>query len=180
MTLEVADECTQKEIDVIGLGCSKESFTEHSEVEKLIDELRTLFVAQYEEYRPHLIQHLVDRKVIHWDTALHQMTFLDPESMKLILFTQILPRCSNPELYLRHGSILASGKVISALCQVAKDHQRRLPDELGDAAMESITQTCIDILEERFWRSFGGDQMRIAVCHFIQDLVRGVSCCWTL
>ncbi len=115
-------------------------------------------MAQYEEYRPHLIQHLVDRKVIHWDTvirqltsqvvqlnlliylqllirmfiqALHQMTFLDPESMKLILSTQILPRCTNPELYLRHGSILASGKVISALCQVAKDHQRRLPDELG-------------------------------------------------
>lgn len=43
-------------------------------------------------------------------------------------------------------------------------------DPLGDAAMESITQTCIDILEERFWRSFGGDPMRIAVCHFIQDL----------
>ena len=60
------------------------------------------------------------------------MTFLDPESMKLILSTQILPRCTNLELYLRHGSsILASGKVISALCQVAKDHQRRLPDELG-------------------------------------------------
>jgi hypothetical protein len=63
--------------------------------------------------------------------ALHQITFLDPESMKVILSTQILPRCTNPELYLRHGSILASGKVISALCQVAKDHQRRLPDELG-------------------------------------------------
>ncbi|EFX85430.1 hypothetical protein DAPPUDRAFT_99071 [Daphnia pulex] len=135
--------------------------------------LLSLFVAQYEEYRPHLIQHLVDRKVIHWDTALHQMTFLDPESMKLILSTQILPRCTNPELYLRHGSILASGKVISALCQVTKDHQRRLPDELGDAAMEYITQTCIDILEERFWRSFGGDPMRIAVCHFIQDLSSG-------
>lgn len=41
MTLEVADECTEKEIYVIWLGCSKESFTEHSEVEKLIDELRT-------------------------------------------------------------------------------------------------------------------------------------------
>lgn len=63
--------------------------------------------------------------------ALHQMTFLDPESMKFILSTQILPRCTNPELYLRHGSILASGKVISALCQVAKDHRRRLADELG-------------------------------------------------
>ncbi len=39
--------------------------------------------------------------------------------------------------------------------------------------MESITTTCVDILEERFWRSFGGDQMRIAVCHFIQDLSSG-------
>ncbi|EFX77015.1 hypothetical protein DAPPUDRAFT_248359 [Daphnia pulex] len=39
--------------------------------------------------------------------------------------------------------------------------------------MESITQTCIDILEERFWRSFGGDPMRIAVCYFIQDLSSG-------
>jgi hypothetical protein len=39
--------------------------------------------------------------------------------------------------------------------------------------MEFITQTCIDILEERFWRSFGGDQIAIAVCHFIQDLSSG-------
>ena len=27
----------------------------------------SLFVAQYEEYRPHLVQHLVDRKIVHWD-----------------------------------------------------------------------------------------------------------------
>ena len=26
----------------------------------------SLFVAQYEEYRPHLVQHLVERKVVHW------------------------------------------------------------------------------------------------------------------
>ena len=60
------------------------------------------------------------------------MTFLNPESMKVILSNQILPRCTNPELYLRHGSILASGKVINALCQVAKDHQRRAADEFGN------------------------------------------------
>lgn len=40
MTLEIADEGAEKEVDVIGLGCSKESFTEHQEVEKLIDELK--------------------------------------------------------------------------------------------------------------------------------------------
>lgn len=40
MTLEVADETIEKDVDVVGLGCSKESFTEHSEVSKLIDELK--------------------------------------------------------------------------------------------------------------------------------------------
>lgn len=39
--------------------------------------------------------------------------------------------------------------------------------------MEAIIKTCGDILEERYWRSFGGDQMRIAVCHFVEDLSLG-------
>lgn len=34
-----ADENVEKEENVIGLGCSKESFTEHEEVERLIEEL---------------------------------------------------------------------------------------------------------------------------------------------
>jgi hypothetical protein len=46
-------------------------------------------------------------------------------------------------------------------------------DLSGDALIEFIIQTCVGILEERFWRSFGGDQMRVAVCHFIQDLSSG-------
>lgn len=36
--------------------------------------LFSLFVAQYDEYRPHLIQHLVDRKIAHWDTVIRQLT----------------------------------------------------------------------------------------------------------
>ena len=121
------------------------------------------------------------------------MTSLDPEHIKVILLNQILPRCTNPELYLRHGSILASGKIINALCRLAKNNQRTSADELGSTIlypirpitlyycnrtpgqelMETIVQTCGDILEERFWRIFGGDQIRVAVCHFIEDLSLG-------
>lgn len=43
----------------------------------------------------------------------------------------------------------------------------------GQELTEAIIQTCGDILEERFWRSFGGDQMRVSVCHFIEDLSSG-------
>ena len=39
--------------------------------------------------------------------------------------------------------------------------------------MQNIAQTCTDLLEERFWRSFGGDQMRVACSQFMQNLSHG-------
>ena len=31
-------------------------------------------MAQYDEYRPHLIEHLVKRKIMHWDIVIRQLT----------------------------------------------------------------------------------------------------------
>ena len=39
MSGEITEESVDKEVDVIGLGCSKEAFTEHEEVLSLIDKL---------------------------------------------------------------------------------------------------------------------------------------------
>lgn len=39
MSIEMTEENADKEVDVIGLGCSKEAFTEHEEVQVLIDKL---------------------------------------------------------------------------------------------------------------------------------------------
>ena len=39
MAVEMSEDTGDREIDVLGLGCSKETFTEHEEVVKLIDEL---------------------------------------------------------------------------------------------------------------------------------------------
>ena len=36
--------------------------------------LYSVFVAQYEEYRLCLIQHLVERKIMHWDANIRQLT----------------------------------------------------------------------------------------------------------
>lgn len=70
--------------------------------------------------------------------ALNQMTFLDPCYVKIILAKQILPRCTVSELYLRHGSILASGKVINALCRVASDKQQPLEEYFGSISLIHI------------------------------------------
>lgn len=81
VSMEV-DNSAGREIDVLGLGCSKESFTEHSEIVKLIDEVVindkdsqiakknwqrfTFILDQYQE-QPHLIdpflEHVLNRIV---------------------------------------------------------------------------------------------------------------------
>ncbi|EFX63738.1 hypothetical protein DAPPUDRAFT_118891 [Daphnia pulex] len=67
----------------------------------------SLFVAQYEEYRPHLIQHLVDRKVIHWDTVIRQLT------------SQVLTNTSQPDL-------LEADLIRSVLHAVAKQSTEQI------------------------------------------------------
>ena len=39
--------------------------------------------------------------------------------MKDILLVKVLPNCTQSDLHLRHGSILASGQIINAICRVA-------------------------------------------------------------
>ena len=34
----------------------------------------SLFVSQYDEYRNYLIDHLVERKIMHWDPAIRLLT----------------------------------------------------------------------------------------------------------
>ncbi len=44
---------------------------------------------------------------------------------------------------------------------------------LGEASVETIIRVCGHLLEERFWRSHGGDQMRVACSRYVEDLSRG-------
>lgn len=54
----------------------------------------SLFVARFEEYRPYLIQHLVERKMSHWDTVIRQLTakvvFHNDCSVACLLFKTML------------------------------------------------------------------------------------------
>jgi hypothetical protein len=44
---------------------------------------------------------------------------------------------------------------------------------LGETTMSSIIKVCSDVMNERFWRGFGGDLMRLAVCHLAEHLSLG-------
>ena len=93
MSIEMEDSGTGREVDVIGLGCSKEAFTEHEEVCKIIDEIPSLttdsqqakrnwqrfsFVLDQYQEQPHLIDpHL--EKILEKIITLIRNESLDPE-----------------------------------------------------------------------------------------------------
>ena len=43
----------------------------------------------------------------------------------------------------------------------------------GETAAGLIIKICLAVMEERFWRGFGGDLMRLAVCHLAEHLSLG-------
>lgn len=100
----------------------------------------SVFIANFDEYTDSLIDHLLDKKVGHWDiavreitaSALHNLTAVAPSRMlEKVLPKLLLAAESTADLFARHGAIVAVGFVISALAEKAITDQKTLKQLLG-------------------------------------------------
>ncbi|XP_050073565.1 tubulin-specific chaperone D [Anopheles maculipalpis] len=81
------------------------------------------YIAKFHEYKYNLIDHLISRKINHWDTnirelsaqALRNLTKHAPEYMRDTIVPQLFQLAESTELNTRHGAVLALGEVINAL-----------------------------------------------------------------
>uniref|UniRef100_A0AAG5D4A2 Tubulin-specific chaperone D n=2 Tax=Anopheles atroparvus TaxID=41427 RepID=A0AAG5D4A2_ANOAO len=112
------------------------------------------FIAQFEEYKYTLIEHLITRKINHWDTnirelsaqALSNLTKHAPVYMRDKIVPRLFQLAESTELNTRHGAVLALGEVINSL-QKLSTHDSRSPGgdqesflntEIGELAGELI------------------------------------------
>uniref|UniRef100_W5JY97 Tubulin-specific chaperone D n=1 Tax=Astyanax mexicanus TaxID=7994 RepID=W5JY97_ASTMX len=83
----------------------------------------SVYIAGFEEYTKPMIDHLVTRKINHWDgvirelatKALHNLTPQAPDYMTNTVLPQLLPMASGMDLHGRHGAILACAEITHAL-----------------------------------------------------------------
>ncbi|KFB46964.1 AGAP004782-PA-like protein [Anopheles sinensis] len=81
------------------------------------------YIAQFEEYKYNLIEHLITRKINHWDTnirelsaqALSNLTKHAPLHMRDTIVPRLFQLAESTELNTRHGAVLALGEVINSL-----------------------------------------------------------------
>lgn len=126
------------------------------------------FVAQFHEYRQHLIEDLISTKIRHWDRSLRELAAetlaalvkYDPEYFETTVLSILLPSTLSPELSLRHGAALATAEVIQAL----HDCGQQLTPEREKAIAGAVPA----IEKARLYRGKGGEIMRSAVSRLIE------------
>ena len=140
----------------------------------------SVFIAGYQEYSRSLIQHLVDKKIGHWDAsvreltakALHNLTGCDAEHVRDVVLPQLLDSALGRDLHLCHGSTLAAGEIVEALSKEAGKHGVALNQFLQDTTVSKIESLVQNMIEKHKLRGLGGEIMRQAVSSFIKNISR--------
>ncbi|XP_022185409.2 tubulin-specific chaperone D [Nilaparvata lugens] len=126
------------------------------------------FISQYEEYTVALIDHLVQKKLDHWDIAirelsskaLHKLTDKAPEYMSKTVVYQLVEKTNQIDLNARHGAVIALGEVIHALS---------ILNIAVDGVILEAVKNLIKVYNDRnFFMGLSGELMKLAFCHLIQ------------
>ena len=112
----------------------------------------SVFIAGFNSYFRPLVEHLLERKVCHWDPcirelasqALELLTPSNPSFMVESVLVRLLEGSTSPDLPLSHGATLAVGHVLEGLDSVAakegKEFGALVPAHTLEAALGLVTQ----------------------------------------
>ncbi|KAM9493973.1 tubulin-specific chaperone D isoform 1-T4 [Clarias gariepinus] len=138
----------------------------------------SVYIAGFEEYTKPMIEHLVTRKINHWDGAirelatksLHNLTPQAPDYMANTVLPQLLTMVTGSDMHSRHGAILACAEITHALYKVAAQNNRPVTDFLSSESIEGLKAIHQTLSDRKQYRGFGGELMRPAVCVLIEKL----------
>jgi tubulin-specific chaperone D len=133
------------------------------------------FVAQFEEYTRPLIDHLLDRKVNHWDTAireltaktLHKLTKRAPDYMAEHCLPSLLAQTDSIDINQRHGAILAIGEIAAALSELGP--AKYLTGEL----LQLLNGLVLKFQNRDQFRGMSGEMMKKACLSFVANACHG-------
>uniref|UniRef100_A0AAR2J165 Tubulin-specific chaperone D n=1 Tax=Pygocentrus nattereri TaxID=42514 RepID=A0AAR2J165_PYGNA len=106
----------------------------------------SVYIAGFEEYTKPMIDHLVSRKINHWDgvirdlatKALHNLTPQAPDYMAKTVVPQLLSMATGMDLHGRHGAILACAEITHALYKVGAESNRPVTDLLSSDSIQGL------------------------------------------
>ncbi|KAM0725367.1 Tubulin-specific chaperone D [Formica fusca] len=130
-------------------------------------------IAQYEEYTKPLIDHLVAKKVTHWDTAIRELsarslfnlTAADPHYIINTVLPTLLDLLSSIDLNVRHGAVLATAEILEALYNHFND---KIENIIGPTAVADIQDVIRTFRNRGQFKGLGGELMKQACAMLIK------------
>ncbi|KAI7897840.1 armadillo-type protein [Cokeromyces recurvatus] len=130
-------------------------------------------IAKFDEYRYHLIQHLISVTAKHWDKsmrvlaskALSNLVSLDPNYFLTHALPYLVPNATSNDLQVSHGAMLAIAEISLALYETSNSEIISLYQD-----NTSILAPIVSNLPPRSLTTFGSEHVREAVCHLITCL----------
>lgn len=118
--------------------------------------------------------HLVERKVGHWDTAireltaktLHKLTGREPSYVVTSVMPKLFEKTTSIDVNQRHGAILAIGEVVSMLKQLEIFEENRYID---DSLMQKLNELVGSFQKRDQFKGLSGEMMFQSCCDFIRN-----------
>ncbi|KAK4314199.1 hypothetical protein Pmani_014498 [Petrolisthes manimaculis] len=138
----------------------------------------SVLVAGYPEYTQVLIDHLVEKKVTHWDSvireltakALYSLTMVCPEYLSEKVLFGLVRDSTGGTLAIRHGAILSLAHVTHALSTVASRTHKPLHTFINDEMLKKILVIISTLEERQLYRGLGGEYMKQASAVLIEKI----------
>lgn len=132
------------------------------------------FVGGFPEYTEALINHLCYEKSSHWDEdirelsaqALNKLVSRAPDYLASLL-PEMIQLTMSLDLNVRHGAVLMTAWVISALSEVAAERKITPEEMMGKECLNQLKDLVPKYYDTKFFRGTGGELMRKAVCCLI-------------
>ncbi|XP_031838123.1 tubulin folding cofactor D [Nomia melanderi] len=130
-------------------------------------------IARYEEYTKPLIDHLVARKITHWDTAIRELsakalfnlTSAAPSYIKDTIIPSLLDMLNSIDLNIRHGAVLAIAEILEALHNC---YNEKVENIIEATAMENIGNIVSTFRKRGQFKGLGGELMKQACAVLIK------------
>lgn len=117
------------------------------------------FIAQYDEYTNSLIDHLIEKKVNHWDSSIRELTAkalnrlakIAPSYFRDNVLDSLFKITDSIDINARHGAVLGIGEVVVALTEV---------EETENLKEKYLTAEMLENVNELMLKFIQRDQFR--------------------
>lgn len=146
----------------------------------MVSELISIIVSSDSTALSFILDHLIEHKISHWDTAIRELTaktmakltVRDPIYMAENVLQTLFAKTDSIDVNMRHGAVLSIGEVVRSLKALQDEAKEPGVVFLTPQLQVTVNELLMKFLKRDQFRGLSGDIMKHCCCDFIRNCSR--------